>query len=296
MEKKAKFRYEIKIIKLSIWVTFFLGAIGILTAWYSHSISVLVDAIYTMVAFFVYIFALYSTRKINLPADNEYQYGYFKFEPIAVMVQSLLLFSVVILAFVLAVIRLFQSHVEVKYGVASFYTVLAVIVCFTMYIITRRCAKQSGSTIIEADTQIWWTDAWLCLGVLIGFVVTYFANMAGYTKVPQYADPVITLMILVFIVREPFKLMTESLSDLLDANPGKKHHKAIKSIIMQNLSTMQEVRLEKIRITKAGRKLFIDVKYLLPSILKTEELQAVNAKIRQELQTKFPFIEANFFI
>ena len=63
MDKKAKFRYEIKIIKLSILVTFLLGTVGILAAWYSKSISVLVDSIYTLVAFFVYIFALYSTKK-----------------------------------------------------------------------------------------------------------------------------------------------------------------------------------------------------------------------------------------
>ena len=109
MKKAEKFAYELRIIRLSILITFLLGMTGILVSWYSQSISVLIDSIYTIVAFFVYLFALYSTKKIKLPANPIYQYGYFKFEPIAVMVQSLLLFFVVILAICLAIIRFFQE-------------------------------------------------------------------------------------------------------------------------------------------------------------------------------------------
>jgi cation diffusion facilitator family transporter len=296
MKKTERFAYEIRIIKLSIIVTFFVSITGVLAAWYTQSISVLIDAIYTMVAFFVYIFALYSTKKINQPADNVYQYGYFKFEPVAVIVQSLLLFSIVIFAVILALMRIFQAKVEVKYGFASAYTSLVVIVCFIMYFITRRCARKSGSSIIAADTQIWLSDAWLSVGVLVGFAITYLANAAGFTRVPQYADPVITLLIVVLIVREPFKLLSVSLHELLDANAGKRHHRTIKKIVMQNLSFYPQIRLSRVKITKAGRKLFVDVKYLLPSILKTDELQELNAKIRNELQNKFPFIEINFVI
>ena len=212
---------EARIIKLSIWTTLIVGVFGIVIAYYSNSISVFIDTIYTIVAFLVYLFTLYAIKKISLPPNENYNYGYFKIEPIAVGAQALLLLAIVVLSIIMATIRFSKTEVFVAYGTALLYTSGSVIICFTMYLIVKNAATKADSNILLADSYIWWVDGWLSCGVLIGFIIAYVSQLMSLTLISRYADPVIAVMIAIFIMFWPIKLLKSSFKDLLDASPGK---------------------------------------------------------------------------
>ena len=67
-------------------------------------------------------------------------------------------------------------------------------------------------------------------------------------------------------------------------------------VVNKNLLSNPEIELSKVKITRAGRKLFIDIGYILPDIIYTHELLKLNKNIILEIEKKFPSVDINFFI
>lgn len=296
MSRSSHQAIEEKTLYLTITVAALSAVVGLLFAYISHSIAIFIDAIYTIFAVFIEMFALYSTQKIQQPPDDEFNYGYYKLEPLAMNLECILIFGVAIVAVAMSGYELFAESVATNYLLGIVYAILATITCGTMYRLVLARAKQTHSQILTANAQIWKGDTLMSIGVFVGFIIGYLLQLTKYKHLADYIDPMLTLIIAIVIIQHPLRLLRKGMRDLLDGHPGETIQLRAERVIAQTISEDSPITVQELRITRAGRMLFMDVGYRLPETIHRDLVTTTNANVRTALEKSFSHIEVVFFI
>ena len=241
-------------------------------------LSTLIDSFLDAAASILNLIAVHHALQ---PADREHRFGHGKAEPLASLAQSAFICGSAVFLLIEAGQRIAHpreiTNTDIGYAVMVFSIVLTVIlVGFQRYVV-----KKSGSVAIDADSLHYQTDVLINLGVMVSL---FLSSSLGW----QYADPLIAVLIAVYIVKGAWGIGNKALAILMDRELEDDDRQKIRDIVMAH----SEVKgLHDLRTRSSGINSFIQFHLELDGEMKLSDAHEISEQVELELMDAFPNAE-----
>ena len=181
----------------------------VIGAFVTNSLALLSDAAHMVTDVAALVIALIALQLTKRPADSKRTFGYYRFEILAAVVNAVLLFLAAVYILVEAY-RRFQSPPEIA---TSGMLIVAVIGLLVNLISMRvlRGGAESSLNMKGAYLEVW-SDALGSLGVIGAALLIRFT---GWWQ----ADPVVAVLIGLWVLPRTWTLLSESINVLLEGVP-----------------------------------------------------------------------------
>lgn len=178
----------------------------------SGSLALLSEAGHATVDTGATILTWLAVRASGKPADDEHHYGHGKYESLAALVETGLLFALTAFVVIEAIQRLRSDSVEVVPKTIAFVVLGASIVIDAVrWVSLSRIARETRSDALAADALHFSSDLFASALVLIGLILTSF----GYPQADAYA----AFGVAAFVAVAGYRLGRRTVDSLLDTAP-----------------------------------------------------------------------------
>ncbi len=203
------------------------------------------------------------------PVDEKHPYGHYKFEVLAGLIITIILFLTGI--FIISEsIREFRSPSPASIGYLALGVMLAsAIINEIMARLKITYGKKENSVSLLSDGVHSRADVYASLAVFLGLFLTQYWI---------YIDSVLALFIGLYIIKESFSLGKEAVDSLLDVSAGKEIEEKIKTV-----AKTQNIEISSLKTQKKGSAVTANLEIELPSNLKVEEATKISNGLRKKL-------------
>jgi cation diffusion facilitator family transporter len=252
--------------------------------WVSGSVSLLSDALESLVNLAGAMFALAMVTVAARPPDDDHPYGHHKAEYFSSGFEGVLIFAAALAIVWAAVHRLLNPEPLTAVGLGIVLSVVSSTMNGVLAWTMLRKAKVVRSMALEADARHLYTDVWTSVGVVLGL----FGVLAtGWL----WLDPVIAILVALNILREGALLVWRSADGLMD--------QALEPAVLADIeAVLQEFRHQTIRFDhvvtrRAGQRRFIDMHMHMPAAWSLGRAATVRAAVEQALMSAVPGLRAS---
>jgi cation diffusion facilitator family transporter len=242
----------------------------------THSVSILTDALESIVnvaAGFIGLYSLYVAAK---PKDFDHPYGHGKAEFISAAVEGTLIGTAGLIIIYKAVSNLINPvglH-KIDYGI--YLIGITAVVNFVMGTFSFLKGKKNNSLALVASGRHLQSDSYSTLGIIAGLVLIYYT---GY----KWIDPVVAIIFGLLIIYTGYKILRPSIAGIMDEADRKLLEELA---VMLNKNRKENwVDLHNLRVIKYGSILHIDCHLTVPWYLNVHEahreVDALSALVKQ---------------
>ncbi len=248
--------------------------IGLLTG----SLGILAEAAHSGLDLVAALMTFFAVRVADRPADATHNYGHEKVENLSAFFEAaLLMFTAVWVIYEAGRRLLFhEGHVEVSLW-AFVVMLISIVVDFTRSRILLRVARKLGSQALEADALHFSTDIWSSAIVIVGLLVVYLTTLFHLPAWLNLADAVAALGVSVIVIWVSLRLAKDTIDVLLDRAPSEQVTQLQTQI--EKVEGVTEVR--RIRMRRAGNKLFADIVIGAPRTFTFEQIHEVSEHVEK---------------
>lgn len=228
------------------------------------------------------IIAYFSVKISATPPDDKHPYGHGKYENVSGVIEAILIFTAAGWIIYEAVKRLLDSkHIE-SIGIGSlvmlFSAVVNIIVSKKLY----KVAKETDSIALEADALHLKADVYTSFGVGIGLLLIWITGW-------YILDPIVAILVAIFILRESYILLKNAFSPLLDVKLPDREIEIIEKSIIKYTSGV--IKYHQLRTRKAGFNKYVDLHLEVPKTLTVDEAHIICDNIENDIESKIKNIE-----
>ena len=251
--------------------------------WLTGSVSLLSDALESLVNLAGAMFALLMVTVAAQPPDEDHPYGHHKAEYFSGGLEGVLILAAALGIIWAAIGRLIEPQPVERLGWGMSLTVISSAMNGALAWAMLRKAREHRSMALEADARHLFTDVWTSAGVLAGLAAVH---LTGW----QWLDPVVAIAVAGNIVREGFSLVRRSADGLMD--------RALEPEVRQDIErTLEEFRHQAIRFDhivtrRAGQRRFVDLHMHMPPGWTLGRAAAVRTSVEQALMSAVPGLRA----
>ncbi len=245
----------------------------------TNSVAILASAADSLMDLLVSLANFILNKFSSKPADQNHPYGHGKIESLAGLIQSLIIGGTVIGVAALSINRLRAPEPIVQPLAGIVVTTLALLLNGWHTRNLKKSMVATNSQIIATEYLHYATDTFLYLGVLVSFVLTYLTGHASW-------DPVISLLIVLYLLKNVAGLFLETLSELLDTQLSGELLKEI-DITIHSFSP-KIVGYHDLRTRKVGPTKFIEFHVALRNVQTFHEAHQLTVGLMDTFQKKYP--------
>ncbi len=270
-------------LKVSVAVA--IATIGLKTAawWFTGSVSLLSDALESLVNLAGAMFALAMVTVAAQPADEDHPYGHHKAEYFSSGFEGVMI-TVAALAIVWASVqRLLDPQPLEQVGLGLVLSVLSSALNGALAFAMLRKARELRSIALEADARHLYTDVWTSAGVVLGLLA---AVGTGWI----WLDPVIAIAVALNILREGAALVRRSADGLMDRSLEPEVRAEIEHTL--DVFRHQAIRFDHVVTRRAGQRRFVDLHMHMPAGWTLGRAAAVRTSVEQALMSAVPGLRA----
>jgi len=258
-----------KISIISLFVNIVLTVSKILIGVFSNSMSVLADGMHSGMDILSSAINLIGLRQAKKPVDEEHPYGHYKYEVLSGLLITVILFITGI-GIVYGAYKGFLSVSKIHMdGIALAVMVFSAIINEIMARLKIYYGKSENSISLLADGVHSRIDVWTSTAVVIGLLLR---------KYWVYTDPLIALLIGLYIIIKSFSLGKETTDSLLDSYAGAEIEDKIRKIVKDNAIEISELKTQ-----KKGLAITVNVKIKLPNNLSVEKATLITDNLKKKL-------------
>jgi cation diffusion facilitator family transporter len=270
-------------LKLSVAVA--LATIVLKTAawWVTGSVSLLSDALESLVNLAGATFALLMVTIAAHPADDDHPYGHHKAEYFSSGFEGVLIL-VAALAIIAAAVQRFWAPQPLEslgwgLGLSLVSTAMNGALAWAML----RKAREHRSIALEGDARHLFTDVWTSVGVVLGLLAV---GATGWL----WLDPVVAIAVAANIAREGVSLIRRSVDGLMDS--------ALEPQVLAEIEKTLDgfrhhvLRFDHLSSRRAGSRRFIDLHMHLPGHWSLGRAAALRTSVEQALMSAVPGLRA----
>lgn len=251
-------------------------------AWYlTDSVSLLSDALESLVNLAAGVIALTALIIASRPADVDHAYGHDKAEYFSSGAEGALILVAAVSIIYAAVGRFLHPSALENLGPGLVISLLAAALNFATARAMLKVGTQYDSITLEADAKHLMTDVWTSAGVVAGLGVVMFAPPSW-----QILDPLMAVAVGLNIIFAGVYLLRRSWSGLMDAALPVEEVKQIKTEIGKLLP--KGTSFHDLRTRKSGPRRFIDFHLLVPGASTVNEAHALCDRIEEVLEHTLP--------
>jgi cation diffusion facilitator family transporter len=263
---------KVSIARLSILSNSLLIIMKVVVGLISGSVSIISEAIHSSMDLVAAIIAFLSVKISDNPPDSRHPYGHGKVENISGVIEALLIFIAAIWIIAEAVRKLYGDNFELdSIGLGSIVMIISAIVNSIVSGRLYKVARETNSVALEADALHLKTDVYTSLGVAIGLGLIMITGI-------NWLDPVIAIMVALFIIRESYYLLKRAFTPLLDTAWGPDEIAELEKTLIR-----LEVSYHDLRTRLAGNYRFIDLHIEIPGDVSVGNAHQYCDKIENEL-------------
>ncbi|MBQ4502634.1 MAG: cation transporter [Alistipes sp.] len=248
-----------------------------------HSAAMIADAVHSLSDFVTDIVVLLFIRISGKPADEDHGYGHGKYETLATVVISLILFGVGVGIIVNAVEQIvaFMNGVvpQSPSTIALVAAALSIVVKELLYRYTVRAAEHLNSQTVVANAWHHRSDALSSVGVLIGIGGAMFLGEQW-----RVLDPLAALVVSGFIIKVSINLFKPCIEELLERSLPEDVERQIESII---LSVDGVTSPHHLRTRRIGNNYAIEVHIRMDGNLTLNEAHRITTTVERQLKAQF---------
>ena len=249
----------------------------------SGSLSILSEAIHSLMDLLAAVIAYFSVKISDTPPDKEHPYGHGKFENISGVVEGLLILIASFWIIFEAIQNIIQNK-KIESKSIGWGIVVMTISSIVNIIVSRRLykvAKTTHSIALEADALHLKLDVYTSIGVAVGLLIIWFSDFLFKIHL-SILDPVIAILVALMIFREAFILIRKAFSPLVDIGFSNEEIEHVKQIIEKH-----NLKYHNLRTRIAGNYRFIDFHLEFEHQTSLLEAQQTRKIIKSELQKAF---------
>lgn len=251
---------EEKALKRSMVGAFVLAVWGLAMAAVSGSSVILLDGMFNLISGIMSFFSIEITRLISGKETRDYPLGYFAFESLFVLVKGASILVLLLMALYSNIGVLLSGGREPVLGLLTIYVVLAVLGCGVLFLISRKGFKQTGSEILQAETQAWLINAVVSGAIGIAFGVTMLLKGTPLGGIDRYIDQILVIVLSFVFIKDPIVLMKSGIKELLLAAPQDQYIKPFQEKLAP-LKDQLHARAMALEVIKTGRRLWLTVRF-----------------------------------
>jgi len=271
-------------LKLSIAVA--LATIALKTgAWMvTDSVSLLSDALESLVNLAGAMFALTMVTVADQPPDADHPYGHHKAEYFSSGFEGVLIVVAALAIIWAAGHRLLDPQPLEDVGLGLALSVSSSVLNGALAFAMLRKAREHRSMALEADARHLITDVWTSMGVVVGLLAVKFTGWL-------WLDPVVAIGLALNILREGGSLVRRSADGLMDRALEPEVRAEIEKTL--DLFRHQAIRFDHVSTRRAGQRRFVDLHMHMPSGWTLGRAAALRTSVEQALMSAVPGLRAS---
>jgi len=244
---------KVKIARLSVVSNTLLIIMKLVTGIISGSVSIISEAIHSAMDLVAALIALFAVKVSDNPPDSRHPYGHGKIENVSGVIEAVLILIAAAWIIIEAVKKLLGEEIEFDFiWIGVLVMVVSAVVNFFVSRKLYKVARETNSVALEADALHLRTDVYTSAGVAAGLILIMLTGI-------NWLDPVIAILVALFIVKESFELLRRAFSPLLDSAWSNDEIRELE----KKLNDMG-VSYHELRTRKSGNYRFIDIHIEIP--------------------------------
>lgn len=271
---------------------------GIIASIFGNSISLLFDALYTIIAMSISLAGLRIAKLLSIKYSPRFNFGYYSFEPLFVLINGLMLMALAVSLFISSIQSIADGGRLIKLEVVTEYLLFSVIVCGSLTLILKYYSKLTKSEIVHTESVNWLLDALISVVVLLVFLMSLVIDGTQFGFLIPFLDPGITIILIICFIYQPYKLIKSGVLDLLRAAPPKKMLDEIKDKLISNQQKYGFIDVT-VLAAKTGRTTLIEIEVFFDKsfeIKTIELLDSLKNNIKSEIETYSQNLDVKVYI
>ncbi|MFF2908869.1 cation diffusion facilitator family transporter [Paenibacillus sp. NPDC057934] len=263
---------------LSVLSNTFIVSLKLVIGIVTGSVAIISEAIHSALDLVASLIAFISVRISARSADKGHPYGHGKVENISGTVETLLIF-VAGFWIIYECVHKIMNPTEIEF---PFLGILVMVVGggvnFVVSLKVKKKAEELHSVAMKSNALHLLTDVFTSLGVAFSLLLV---TLTGWTIL----DPVIGIVLALYIMREAFKLLKESFPPLIDARLAEEEENEILRLI----ESFQEryIEFHDFRTRRSGPEEYVDFHLVIPSIMDVNTAHQLCDEIEQSIKATF---------
>jgi cation diffusion facilitator family transporter len=252
--------------------------------WTTGSVSLLSDALESLVNLAGAMFALAMVTIAALPPDDKHPYGHHKAEYFSSGFEGLLIFVASLAIIVAAADRWLHPQPLEALGLGLMLSVISSALNGALAWAMLRKAHEQRSMALEGDARHLLTDVWTSVGVVGGLLAV---QLTGWT----WLDPVIAIAVALNILREGSSLVWRSADGLMDQSVAPEVQSRIDEVLKD--FAHPTIRFDHVSTRRAGSRNYIDMHMHMPAGWSLGRAAALRTSVEQALMSAVPGLRAS---
>lgn len=271
-------------LKLSIAVAVATIVLKTGAWWLTDSVSLLSDAMESVVNLAGAMFALAMVTIAARPPDDDHPFGHHKAEYFSSGFEGVLIFAAALAIVWAAVQRLWSPQPIGSLGLGLSLSVISSAMNGVLAYSMLKKAREHRSMALEADARHLFTDVWTSVGVVIGLLAVMATGWL-------WLDPLIAIAVAGNVAREGYSLVWRSADGLMD--------RAVEPEVMAQIDTVlaefvhpTTLRFDHVSTRRAGQRRFVDLHMHMPPGWSLQRAAALRSSVEQALMSAVPGLRA----
>lgn len=266
--------------RLSLLAAAFLILLKTATGFLTGSISVWASLLDSAMDIFASAINLVAVRAAARPADEDHAYGHGKAESLAGLFQSLVIAASGAFLIWTAIQRLIFPHQTSSEVIGVITMLIAIAVSFALVRRLRRVARETESLALRSDAIHYVSDIYTNSGALIALLIIL---LTGW----QMADPLISIMIAVYILWSAVSVGRESMDVLMDRRLPADIDERIAEIV-DRFHDRGVLGFHDLRTRRSGSQKFIDLHLEVERDQRLQEAHDVTVQVLRAIEAEIP--------
>lgn len=265
-------------------VSVILLAVKVIAYYSTHSVSILTDALESIVNVAAGFIGLYSLFIAAKPRDIDHPYGHGKAEFLSAAVEGTLIGSAGAIILYKAVQNLINPVELEKIDYGIILVAITAVVNFLLGYYCLRVGKKNSSAALAASGKHLQSDTWSTLGIVVGLVLLYLTG-------EKWIDSVVAIGFGLFIMYTGYRIIRSSVAGIMDEADK---NLLSRLVVLLNANRKPNwIDLHNLRVIKYGSVLHMDCHLTVPWYLNVHEahreIDALAALVRKEFGESVEF-------
>lgn len=275
---------NLRVQKWVAGISVILLAIKFIAYFSTLSVSILTDALESIVNVVAGAIGLYSLYVAAKPRDSDHPYGHGKAEFLSAAVEGTLIGIAGLVILYKAILSLIHPVELKKIDMGIWLVAATALVNYLVGIYCERIGKKNDSMALQASGKHLQSDTLSTLGIIAGLVLLYFTGW-------NWVDGVVAILFGGFIIFMGYRILRSSIAGIMDEADRK-----LLSRLVELLNTNRHtnwIDIHNLRVIKYGSILHIDCHLTVPWYLNVHEahreIDALTELVRKEFGQSVEF-------
>ena len=268
-------------LRVQKWVaaiSLLLLIIKFIAYYLTHSVSILTDAMESIVNVAAGFIGLYSLHVAAKPRDRDHPYGHGKAEFLSAAIEGTMIMIAGVIIIYKAVAQLIYPVALHKIDLGIWLVAATALANFIVGAICLRIGKKNNSIALSASGRHLQSDTWSTVGIILGLVLLYFT---GY----QWIDSALAIAVSLFVIYTAYTILRRSIAGIMDEADEKLITEMVE--MLNNSRQDNWVDMHNLRVIKYGSILHIDCHLTVPWYLNVHQAHAEIDKLAELVRKNY---------